>query len=122
MDIRFRNLEKSELAREATEQRLAPALARFPDLRLEDVVVTLSMENSRTQPGPDQFTVKIHFSTGRYRGITLQKSAGNLYGALAETVDHLLERLNRHGDKTRVKNRNLNRRLQRQAHKLVSNG
>jgi hypothetical protein len=47
------------------------------------------MDNSPHQPGPDQFTVKLHIYRGKYRGITISKFEGNLYAALAEVVEHL---------------------------------
>lgn len=65
--------------------------------------MTLSMDNSPSQAGPDVFSVKIQCHGGRYSGVILEKSAATLYVALADLVDHLLERLNRYGDKSRVK-------------------
>ena len=75
--------------------------------------MTLEIENSPTQAGPDLFKVKIHVSRGLYNGITVEKSNSNLYVALAEMVDHLLEKFNRFGDKARVKERTGARRLVR---------
>jgi ribosome-associated translation inhibitor RaiA len=103
IQILFRHLEKSELAREAVKERLAAAIEKFPDLETTQIQVTLSMENSPTQAGQDLFKVKFHCRNGRYRGLLIEKSAPNLYFALAELVDHLLERLNRFGDRARVK-------------------
>jgi hypothetical protein len=42
---------------------------------------------------------------GRYRGVKLKKSAQNLYVALADVVEHTLEKFNRFGDRSRVKER-----------------
>jgi ribosomal subunit interface protein len=111
IQIKFKNLEASELAREIVEERLAGAFERFPDLVDAKVVVTLSMQNSSEQAGPDEFTVKFHCREGRYRDLTLEKSASNLYAALADVADHLLERLNRSGDRARVKGREVARAL-----------
>lgn len=102
LKIVFKNLEKSELAKEAAEERLATVADRFPDLCESRITVTLSMENSPLQAGPDVFSVKIQCHDGRYRGVIMQKSASSLYIALADLVDHLLEKLNRQGDKARV--------------------
>lgn len=118
--IIFRNLEKSEIAKEAALDRIQTAVDRFPDLSKSEVKVTLSMENSPFQTGPDLFRVKVHIDKGRYRGITLDKSASNLYVALADIVEHLLERLNRFGDKSRVKERSLSRKVSRRALKTDS--
>ncbi len=112
----FKNLEKSELAKAAAEERLATVADRFPDLYKSRITITLSMDNSPFQAGPDVFTVKIQCHGGRYRGVILQKSASSLYIALADLVDHLLERLNRHGDKTRVKQLHKARQNQESVH------
>lgn len=111
IQVIFKNLDKSELARESAVERIETVVQRFPDLSMSKISVTLSMENSPLQAGPDLFTVKIHCRGGRYRGITLEKSAPNLYAALAEVVDYMLERLNRFGDRARVKDRSKARQL-----------
>jgi ribosome-associated translation inhibitor RaiA len=111
IQIKFKNLEKSEMAREAVEERLEALADKFPDLGAGTMLVTLEMENSPTQAGPDFFKVKVHISRGRYRGITVKKADSNLYVALAEVVDHMLEKLNRHGDRVRVKERKIARQI-----------
>jgi ribosome-associated translation inhibitor RaiA len=111
IQVIFKNLEKSELAKEVAIERLESVVERFPDLVASKIQVTLSMENSPIQAGPDVFTVKVHVGGGRYRGVTLQKSADHLYAALADVVEHLLERLNRFGDRHRVKERSVSRKL-----------
>ena len=105
----FKNLEKSELARDLTLERIDSIIDRFPDLHDHKVDATLSMENSPSQAGPDVFTVKVFIRGNRFRSVLIQKSAGSLYVALADVVDHALERLNRYGDKERVKRRNQER-------------
>lgn len=109
--VKFKNLDKSELAREAAQERVEALIEKFPDLSESKVQVTLEMENSPAQAGPDFFKVKFHVSRGRYDGITVEKSNSNIYVALAEVVDHLLEVLNRFGDRARVKERRKARRL-----------
>lgn len=51
IQIKFKNLEKSELAREATQDRIEVLMDKFPDLNLCKIQVTLEMENSPTKPG-----------------------------------------------------------------------
>jgi ribosome-associated translation inhibitor RaiA len=111
IQIAFKDLDPSALAREAVTERLDSVIERFPDLATSRIRVTLSMENSPTHPGPDLFTVKFHCKGGRYDGITLEKSASNLYAALADLNEHLLERLNRFGDRSRVITRKKARRF-----------
>ena len=111
IQIKFKNLEKSELAREAVTERIETLVDKFPDLKESKIQVTLEMENSPAQAGPDLFKVKVHLSRGRYNSITVEKENSNLYIALAEVVDHMLESLNRFGDKVRVKERRKARQI-----------
>ncbi|NBV51657.1 hypothetical protein EBR78_10635 [bacterium] len=111
IQITFKNLERSELAQEAVQDRLHEALERFPDLSQAKLLVTLAMENSPRQTGPDLFRVKLRVSGGKYHGVILEKEASSLYAALADVNEHLLERLNRFGDKFRVKARTRERKL-----------
>jgi ribosome-associated translation inhibitor RaiA len=107
--IVFKNLEKSELAKEAVEAQIDGVKDRFPKLSDSKMVVTLSMDNSPRQAGPDLFRVKLRIERGVYHGVIMEKTAPNLYHALSELGDGLLERLNRHSDKIRVQNRRVER-------------
>ena len=106
----FKNLEKSELAREAAMQRMDFVVKRFPDLNESQITLTLEMENSPQQAGPDLFRVSFHVKGGRYRDVRLEKTASNFYVALADLVEHTLEKLNRFGDRHRVKERAFTRK------------
>lgn len=101
----FKNLDSSELAREAAVERMLSIVEKFDELKRSRIVVTLEMQNSPIQPGPDLFNVKVQVNGGRYQGVRVEKSASSLYVALADVVDHMLETLNRFSDKVRVKNR-----------------
>lgn len=109
--VKFKNLEKSEMLQMAVNERIEAIVEKFPDLSESKIQVTLEMENSRLKPGPDLFRVKFHFSRGRYDGITVEKTNSNLYVALAEVSDNMLEKLNRFGDRIRVKARVKARRI-----------
>ncbi len=111
IQVKFKNLEKSSLVREAVVSRVEPMIDKFNDLNKSKILITLEMENSPLQAGPDLFKVKLHVSGGRYRGITIEKEDLNLYVALADVIDHMLEVLNRHGDRARVKQRRRARRI-----------
>lgn len=119
IQVKFKNLDKSEMAREAVFDRIEALTEKFPDLSNAKIHVTLEMENSPTQTGPDLFKVKVHVLRGRYDGVTVEKSDSNLYVALAEVVDHMLEKLNRFGDKARVKERNKARRIEHETTEKV---
>jgi len=109
--VTFKNLEKSELAREAALERVESIVEKFEHLKGSRINVTLEMENSPTQAGPDLFRVKVHVNGGRYQGLRIVKSAASLYVALADVVDHMLESLNRFSDKMRVKERSKARKV-----------
>lgn len=115
IQIKFKNLEKSEMAREAVQERIETLIEKFPDLSQCKIQITLEMENSPLQAGPDLFKVKLHVVRGRYDGITVEKSDASLYVALAEVVDHMLEKLNRFGDRQRVQERTKARKIVREA-------
>ncbi len=112
INVKFKNLEKSDLIKTAVLERFEPVVEKFPDLKMCKISVTAEMENSPAQPGPDFFNVKVHISSGRYSGITLIKGNANLYVALADVVEHALEVLNRYGDKLRVKERTHARKIE----------
>ena len=114
IQIKFKNLEKSEMAREAVEERIETLIQKFPDLSASKIQITLEMENSPSQAGPDLFRVKLHVARGRYDGITVDKGDSSLYVALAEVVGHMLEKLNRFGDRLRVKERTKARKIARE--------
>jgi ribosome-associated translation inhibitor RaiA len=111
IQIKFKNLEKSEIAREAAHERTTILIEKFPDLEKSKILITLEMENSPLKAGPDLFKVKLHIARGRYDGITVEKTQPSLYVALAEVADHMLEVLNRFGDRARVKERTRARKL-----------
>jgi len=118
IQVKFKNLDKSEMAREAVQERIEALIEKFEDLNESKIQVTLEMENSPFQVGPDLFKVKLHVYRGRYDGITVEKSDPNLYVALAEVVDHMLEVLNRFGDRARVIERKRARKLTKELEKV----
>ena len=113
--VDFKNLEKSSLAVSAVEERLSPILDRFPTVDLEKIRITLSMDNSPTQAGPDLFKVKIHVTHGPLRGLILQKSAANLYLALNDVSEKLHERIHRITDKKRKVKRQQKRKYKKKS-------
>ena len=87
---------------------------KFPDLGESKIAVTLEMENSPAQAGPDLFKIKLHILRSRYHDIIMEKSDPNFYVALAKVSDQMLERLNRFGDRGRVKERKNARQIARE--------
>lgn len=87
----FKNIEKSEMVKESVLEKFQPLVDRFPSVSEHDLIVTLDMENSMIQTGPDLFKVKVHFKSGEFKNITFERKASNLYVALSELVDRLHE-------------------------------
>ena len=69
MKIVFRNMDRSELARDIVRDRMEPAFEKFPNLRKGDVSVTMTMHNSPVHPGPDLFAVKFVCLSGPFQEI-----------------------------------------------------
>lgn len=109
INVVFKNLEKSETAQEIVLDRIGAATERFPELKKGHLTVTVTMENSPVQAGRDSFAVKLFSRSGKFGGILLKKSASNLYVALAEVCERLLERLGRFKGRQRDKRVNRHR-------------
>ena len=109
MKIIFKNLEKSNLTSNAVKERLEILFKKFPSLKPNDLECTLAMENSLIQGGQDVFNVKIHVRRGTYQGVVLEKSASNLYIALANVLESIHERFRRFDEKARSIHRDTNR-------------
>jgi len=105
VQVKFKKLKKSEIIQQAAIDRVDTIIEKFPALSDSKITLTIEMENSPIQAGPDLFSIKLHVYGGKYDAITIEKSDANLYAALADVCDHMLETLNRSSDKSRVKER-----------------
>ncbi len=110
MKITFKNLEKSDLAKEVIEERIGDLIEKFPNLSSHSIYVTLSMDNSSTQAGPDEFGVRLQVKGKMFNDLIIEKKSGTLYRAVGDVVEAMLERLNRRTDKVRVKERTKSRK------------
>ena len=115
MQIVFRNLEKSELAKQAVEERLGDIWEKFPKLNDHKITVTLFMDNSPEQPGPDSFGVKVLIQGKSFRNLSLCKTSPSLYKSLADVREALLESLSRAKPRPALHSKTVGRRFQRQA-------
>lgn len=107
--VTFKNLEKSDLARQIVLERMDYMIEKFPELDTHSIAVTLSMDNSSMQAGPDEFGVRVHIKGKKYRDLIMEKRAGSLYVAMANVNEAMLEMLNRRTDKLRIKYRSKSR-------------
>ncbi len=103
--VTFKNLEKSNLAKDVVLEKMNLLNDKFPELKGHSIRLTLSMDNSSSQAGPDEFGVKIQIKGKKFDGLIVEKKARTLYLALADVNEVLLELLNRRTDKLRVKSR-----------------
>lgn len=119
IQVRFRHLDRSEILENAVIERFDALVEKFPSLKQSRIQVVLAMENSPFQAGPDLFQVKILLVGGRLGGVTLVKEDANFYRALALAAEGMLERLNRAGDKQRVRKLSKARRHRREQKRLA---
>ena len=92
------------------EHRLGDMLEKFSKLEDHKITVTLLMENSLIQSGRDFFSVKALIQGAAYKNLSLCKTAPSLHRALADVREHLLEVLNRFGDRVCVLERSKEQR------------
>lgn len=103
--VTFKNLQKSSLAKDVVLGKMNTLVEKFPELKRHSIHLTLSMDNSSTQAGPDEFGIKVQIKGQKFDGLIVQKRAKTLYLAISDVNEVLLELLNRRTDKLRVKNR-----------------
>lgn len=99
----FKKIEKSRMTTEMVTNRLMDVVEKFPDLQEHQLKALVYTENTSRQAGPNVFGIKLVITGKKYRDIILEKKGLNFYIALAELTDCLLERLNRFGDKIRIR-------------------
>lgn len=108
--IIFKDVESSIFTRILTEERLENISKKFPQLENHTLTVTLSMENSPLQPGPDIYSVHLRVSGPKFRRVFLKKKSRSFYLAIADLSESLLEVLSRAGERSRVAQRTKARR------------
>jgi ribosome-associated translation inhibitor RaiA len=101
----FKKIEQSKMTTDLVRSRLEDVVTKFPDLSKHSLKALVYAENTSTQAGPDVFGVKLIVDGKKFKKIVLEKKGRNLYVALGDLCDSLLERLNRVLDKQRVKRR-----------------
>ncbi len=105
IQVVFKNLARSDIVKNVVEDRVRHLEEKFPELHSEKLLVTLSMENSPYQRGPDHYTVRLITRAKKFKDTVLERSAPNLYIALADVIDRALEVLHRKAEKRRERRR-----------------
>jgi len=103
--LTFKNLDRSSLAEQIVLERMNLLIEKFPDLEKHSILVTISMDNSSSQAGPDEFGIRVLMKGQKFEGLIVEKKAKTLYLALSDMSEVLLELLNRRIDKLRVRRR-----------------
>lgn len=93
--IRFVRLRKSEMIKEAVEDRLSPILNKFDIFDEEKIHFEVEMENSPHQAGRDLFSVRLSIRGGKMRGFSIEKKDTNFYRALSSMAASLPININR---------------------------
>lgn len=99
LQIVFKNMETSQLAKDVVQERISPIIEKFPSLEGHRITLTLEMENSPLQAGPDLFTVSSVVFGKTYKGLKIKKSSGNFFHATAELANSLNELLSQESDR-----------------------
>ena len=81
VEVLFRNVERSELARQLAEDRISEIVRAFPDAPTRAVSITLGMVRSSQVSRPDLFAVHVQWN-GAFGTIAAQAQAPSLYVAL----------------------------------------
>lgn len=97
IQVQFKNLEPSVLARDTAVETLSRVIAQVPETAQSTVQVTLEMKDSNREPGPSLFHVQVIFQGGK-NGMAFQQSAKSLYVALADLTDKILKTLKKERD------------------------
>ncbi len=99
LNIVFKNMESSQLAKGFVQERISPVIDKFPSLQGHRVTLTIEMENSPQQAGPDLFTLSTMVSGKTFKALKIKRSSGNFYHATADLAEGLKELLSRESDR-----------------------
>ncbi len=104
-NVIYKNLDKSEAFTKSVNDKLDTLKYKFPELQKNSIRVTINMDNSPVKPGQQLFSVKFCINNGRYKGLTLRKSATCLYTALSIASEKLKNQIAKVKRKRRSKKR-----------------
>ena len=105
----FKNLEKSDLVRQVTTEKIEKTINKFSELAEGATTVIVSREHSHEHSGLDLFSAKLLVEGHGRKPFILEKRAQSLYQAVALVTDRALEVLHKTFRKDREKRRYKNR-------------
>ncbi len=106
----FKNLEKSDIVRAITSDRIERTISKFSELARMAATVIVSKEHSCEHSGPDLFSAKLLLVGNGHKPVVLEKRAESLYQAIALVTDRATEIFQRILSKDRRTLRNKKRR------------
>lgn len=114
----FRNLASSESLKGAMTEKVNHVVEKFPDLASANsmTTVTVGQQNSILHAGPQLYQVKLILIARGMKPIVLQKTAENVYLAMALLADRLFEVLHRALERRREKARSKSRKWKSSSH------
>jgi ribosomal subunit interface protein len=107
--IIFKNMDSSELVKDIVSEKIQPIIEKYPALVGHQIVLTLEMENSPNQAGPDLFTVTSMVKGKTYKNLKIKRSSSNFYVAIGELADRFNEQLSKEINRLMQNNRKANR-------------
>ncbi len=105
----FRNIEKSELMKDAIETKVSHILAKFPGLQNATTTVIAT-------PGPDSYHVKVVLLSRGLKPVILERDGEDANHAFSHLADRLFEVLHRSLERRREKTRSERRKWKESAH------
>jgi len=87
-------------------ERIKPVLQKFSLLQSHQMKITLEIENSPKQAGPDVYSVCTLIHGKKYKNFLIKKKSNDFYRALAEIVDGLQFHLSKANDRLIAKKLN----------------
>jgi ribosome-associated translation inhibitor RaiA len=105
MIVHYKSLEKSDFIQKNLAEKWEKVLAKFPLVHNHHPHITVEMLNSPKHAGKDWYRIKFSLQDEYYGTLVQEAEGDNIYAAIEEVFHHLPQRLNKIGDKKRVKRR-----------------
>jgi len=99
VQVVFKNMEASTLAKNVIQERVSHILKKFPTLVGHKITLTLEMYNSPKQSGPDLYAANVLVTGKTFKSIRLKKTSENFYQAIAVLMDRFIYTVSRNNDR-----------------------
>lgn len=120
MRIVFKNMKSSDFAKTIIKERFSSIVEKYPSLKGHKITLTMEMDNSPTQAGPDHFNASVIVSGEVYK-IRIKRSSRNLYLAIANLAEQFNQLISRETDRL-LKPRHREGKVEIMKFEVVENG